>query len=204
MRSWSRSTAEERLLPPGPTSSSTGWRHRRPPRRPSSGSRRSSRNIRLRRAKRRRAHGHSNAAHAASRLIGARRGRRTGAALYRQRGCHYRRGVVEPGLRAGGGRRVQSDGRRLRKGERQHDRLHDRAERAAATEGGVGDHQRHRSGCHGGRRLPVCPAQRLGRQAPRHQRRDRATEIAIQPDCRVFLPSLQQTLRNSAAITWRQ
>ena len=53
--------------------------------------------------------------------------------------------VVDPGLRARGGRRIPQDGRGLPEAERQHDRLQHRALCAADAEDHLGDHQRRRS-----------------------------------------------------------
>ena len=124
----------------------TGRRRRRPQRRRSSGSRRSSRNIRSRRLR---------IDSGPDRTTGSERDRKEtmtiltrrsvlrgswrwprpglGAALYRQCRGDDRDGVVDPGLRPGGRRRVQEDGRGLREGERQHDRLQHHAIRAASA-----------------------------------------------------------------------
>ena len=78
--------------------------------------------------------------------LAAGRGRDLGAALYRQRRGHDRGGVVGAGLCPGRGRGVQKDRRRLREGERQHDRAQHHAVRAAAAEDRLGGDQRRRPG----------------------------------------------------------
>ncbi len=96
------------------------------------------------------------------------------------------------GLRQGGGCRLQEDGRRLREGERQQDRLQHHSVRGAAPEGSLGDHERRGPGCDGGLRSRVCPVERLGRQARRCRRHCRDAESGFRPGRHRFLLSLQQ------------
>ena len=136
--------------------------------------------------------GHSDAALAASRLSCAWRGRVIGAAPHRQRRGHDRGGVVPTGLRQGRRCRFQEDGRRLREGERQQDRLQHHSIRGAAPEGSLGDHERGGSGCDGGLRSRVCPVERLGRQTRRCRRHCRDAENGFRLGRHRFLLSLQQ------------
>ena len=96
------------------------------------------------------------------------------AALYRQRAGQDRDRVVGPGLRPGGGRGLQEDGRRLREAQRQQDRLQHRAVRAAAAEDHLGDHLGRRAGPDPrSTPLEAAAAAGLGRPAGRRDRRGR-------------------------------
>ena len=122
----------------------------------------------------------------------ARGGGTVGAALYRQRGGHDRDRVVGPGLRARGGHRVQEDRRRLREGQRQHDRLQHHPLCAAAPEDHLGGDERRGPGS-----VPEQPgrdhcAVRLGRQAGRCQRRRRDAKGGIHRDRAAHRLLLQQ------------
>ena len=86
------------------------------------------------------------------------------------------------GFAAGRGHRVQEDRRRLREGERQHDRLQHHPVRADAPEDHLGDDQRRRPG-------PVSEqpgrnhrAVRLERQTGRRHRRRRHAEGGVHRD----------------------
>jgi len=68
-----------------------------------------------------------------------------GPALYRRCGGQNSRSMVDPGLRPGRGHLVQKSRRRLRKGERQKDRLQHHSLCPDAPEDRVGSHQRHRA-----------------------------------------------------------
>ena len=118
----------------------------------------------------------------ASRLAGAGRGREPGAPLYRQCRGHDRDGVVDPGLRPGRGHLVQEDRRRLREGQRQHDRLHIMPYAPMRQKIVSAMTERRRPGPvpeHPGRdHCALC----LGRQAGRCHRRRRNAKVAIHRD----------------------
>ena len=105
------------------------------------------------------------------------------------------------GFVPGRGHRVQEDRRRLREGERQHDRLQHHALRAAAPEDRLGGDQRRRPGS-----VPEQPgrdhcAVRLGRQAGRRDRRRRDAKGGVHRDRAAQQPTATTTSRRSAAFT---
>src|SRR5215471_15083644 len=114
------------------------------------------------------ADGHSDTALGASWYSGYCRVWDVGPAPSGKRRGDDRDGVVDPGFRRRGGCIFQEDRRRLREGERQHDRLHHHALRAAAPEDRLGGDERRRPRPvpeHPGRNhCALCMARQAGRR----------------------------------------
>jgi len=88
-------------------------------------------------------HDKGDQAKCASSIDGDGGSRSAGATLYRQRRRNDGDCLVDAGLRSGRRHLVQEDRRRLREGQRQHNRLYDRALRPLAPEDRLGGDQRY-------------------------------------------------------------